>query len=222
MGVLLAIFANFRANRNILGGIVGVEVDTCVVWREVEKSRRLLTDAQGLADRVMHDVTPESRHPYPNMALRQTPQLLARIFSRTATSSPEVLTLPRLPIFEALNSHPKSKLAIVHSRTGQKFTYGELLAATARYKDRLLVLGKAEKEEDLKEKRVAILVENGYDYLGVYPNSSSSLSSKRRMDVNILTREAINSIDAEHLCIRRYCRAAVYKPSSARNTSRDV
>lgn len=158
------------------------------------------------------------------MALRQIPQLLAplrsRIFSRTATSSSEVLTLPRLPIFEALNSHPKSKLAIVHSRSGQKFTYGELLAATARYKDQLLVLSKAEKEEDLKEKRVAILVENGYDYLGVYPNSSSSLSSRCRMDV--LTREVINSINAEHLCIRRYCRAAVYKPSSTRNTPRDV
>lgn len=158
------------------------------------------------------------------MALRQIPRFLAplrsRIFSRTATSGPRALTLPRLPIFEALNSHPKSNLAIVHSRSGQKFTYGELLIATARYKNQILNLGEAKKEQDLKEKRVAILVENGYDYLGVYFNSSSSLSSKPRVDV--LTREAINSINAGHLCLRRYCRAAVYRSSSARNTPRDV
>lgn len=109
--------------------------------------------------------------------LRQIPRSLTpwanRFSSRAATSVPKVLTLPRLPIFEALNSHQKSKPAIIHSVSGNVFTYGELLTATAYYKDWILKLGKAEAKQDLEEKRVAILVENGYDYVGAHLNIPS-------------------------------------------------
>lgn len=112
-----------------------------------------------------------------NMTLRQIPRFLTPwangFSSRAAISGPKVLTLPRLPIFEALNSHQKSKSAIVHSSSGEVFTYGELLTATAWYKDWLLNLGKAEATQDLEETRVAILVENGYDYVGAHFNISS-------------------------------------------------
>lgn len=108
----------------------------------------------------------------PDMTLRQIPRYLAplgnRGFSRAAVLGSKVLTLPRLPIFEALNSHQKSKPAIVHSSTAKIFTYGDLLTAAACYKDRLLELGKAEEKQDLEEKRVAILAENGYDYVGAH------------------------------------------------------
>lgn len=99
------------------------------------------------------------------------------ITSRTITTGSKVLTLPRLPIFEALDSHPKSKTAIVHSRSGRAFTYGDLLAATARTKDWILMRNGAEQGQDLKEKRIAFLVENGYDYVGTHPNTFSSLVS---------------------------------------------
>lgn len=158
------------------------------------------------------------------MVLRQIPQFLtplrSRIFSRAVTSDSKALTLPRLPIFEALNSHRKSKTAIVHSCSGQKFTYGELLAATARYKERLLVLGKAEKEQDLKGERVAILVENGFDYVGtLFKYALSLVSSGCRMVVLI---GATKSINAKHLRLRWYCCATVHKSSNLRNAPRDV
>lgn len=35
----------------------------------------------------------------------------------------------------------------------------------------------AEQGQDLKEKRIAFLVENGYDYVGTHPNTFSSLVS---------------------------------------------
>lgn len=104
------------------------------------------------------------------MMLRRFSQFFPRLGSfaarrAIATGSQEKLTLPRLPIFEALNSHPRSKTAIVHSKSGKSFTYGDLLVDTALYKDRLLKLSRA-KEEDLREGRIAFLVENGYDYVG--------------------------------------------------------
>lgn len=76
------------------------------------------------------------------------------------------LTLPRLPIFEALDSHPRSKTAVVRSESGERWTYGDLLADTARYKEKLMFLDE-ESGLDLKERRIAFLAENGYDYVGM-------------------------------------------------------
>ncbi|PWW78527.1 acetyl-CoA synthetase-like protein [Tuber magnatum] len=71
-------------------------------------------------------------------------------------------TLPRLPIFEALSSHNPKSIAIVHSKSGDKFTYGSLLSDTAKLKRKLLEKGKA---NDLQEQRTAFFVENGYNYV---------------------------------------------------------
>lgn len=51
----------------------------------------------------------------------------------------------------------------MHSVTGRKYTYGSLLADTAEYK--AMVLENVE-TDDLREQRMAFVVENGYDYVG--------------------------------------------------------
>jgi malonyl-CoA/methylmalonyl-CoA synthetase len=70
------------------------------------------------------------------------------------------VTLPRTPLFEALSKVPQEKTAIIHSVSGKKFSYGSLLADVA------VMRGRIGGSEDLKGKRVAMLVENGYEYVG--------------------------------------------------------
>jgi malonyl-CoA/methylmalonyl-CoA synthetase len=49
--------------------------------------------------------------------------------------------LPRLPIFEALAGHDPKSTVVVHSASGRKFTYGELLSDVVKEKERLLKEG---------------------------------------------------------------------------------
>ncbi len=72
-------------------------------------------------------------------------------------------TLPRLPIFEAIASHDPQSTAVIHSISGRRFTYGNLLKDVWEAKNSLhqLVGGKSVEGE-----RIAFLAENGYDYVG--------------------------------------------------------
>lgn len=72
-------------------------------------------------------------------------------------------TLPKLPVFEAIASHDPSSIAVVHSLSGRKFTYGELLKDVAEAKNRLHMEAG---NKSLDGERIAFLVENGYDYVG--------------------------------------------------------
>jgi len=76
-------------------------------------------------------------------------------------------TLPRLPIFEAIASHDPKSTVVVHSASGRRFTYGELLGDVAEAKDRLL---KEAGGNALDGQRIAFLVENSYDYVGAQPD----------------------------------------------------
>jgi len=71
-------------------------------------------------------------------------------------------TLPRLPIFEALAGHDPRSTVAVHSTSGRKFTYGELMRDVVEGKERLLKEGGG----DIDGERIAFLVENSYDYVG--------------------------------------------------------
>ena len=114
------------------------------------------------------------------MELRQ-PQLKACRFTTAAflfaryalsrramtTSTVTKVTLPRTPLFEALSKQPRDKTSIIHSASGKKFSYGSLLADIAATRSRILAaVGSADGHDDLKEQRVALLVENGYEYVG--------------------------------------------------------
>ncbi|POS85167.1 hypothetical protein EPUL_002133, partial [Erysiphe pulchra] len=74
-----------------------------------------------------------------------------------------------MPIFEALYRHDPNSTAIIHSRSGRRFTYGELLWDVAQEKEKLLKQLKEDHKEENSEygQRIAFMVENGYDYVGV-------------------------------------------------------
>jgi malonyl-CoA/methylmalonyl-CoA synthetase len=79
-------------------------------------------------------------------------------------------TLPRLPLFEAIKTHDAHTTAVVHSLSGRRFTYGELLNDVAAAKHRLQAQAPAP-SHSVEGARIAFLVENGYDYVGARVSS---------------------------------------------------
>ncbi|QUC17363.1 uncharacterized protein UV8b_01604 [Ustilaginoidea virens] len=70
--------------------------------------------------------------------------------------------LPRLPILEAIAKHDPDSRAVIHSASGRAFTYGQLLGDVRKARDRFYeACGKS----DLAGQRIALLVENSYDYV---------------------------------------------------------
>ena len=78
-------------------------------------------------------------------------------------------TLPRLPVFEAIAGHDPESIAVIHSVSGRRFTYGELLNDVANARDKMR---KSAGSTDLQGQRVAFLVENSYDYVGASTHNS--------------------------------------------------
>ncbi|CBX94672.1 similar to peroxisomal AMP binding enzyme [Plenodomus lingam JN3] len=71
-------------------------------------------------------------------------------------------TLPRLPIFEAIQNHDAHSTAVVHSLSGRTFTYGQLVNDVAAAKD---MLQRNTGGKSAEGERISFLVENGYDYV---------------------------------------------------------
>ncbi|KAM3083967.1 hypothetical protein ACMFMG_001926 [Clarireedia jacksonii] len=71
-------------------------------------------------------------------------------------------TLPKLPLFEAISNHDPKSTSVIHSASGRRFTYGQLLHDVAERKDKLV---KEAGGEGLDGQRIAFLVENSYDYV---------------------------------------------------------
>ncbi|KAK2003943.1 AMP-binding enzyme, partial [Colletotrichum falcatum] len=71
-------------------------------------------------------------------------------------------SLPRLPLFEAISQHDPESTAVLHSLSGRRFKYGELLGDVRRARDRFL---DSAGKPDLNGERIAFLVENSYDYV---------------------------------------------------------
>ncbi|KAL7927199.1 acetyl-CoA synthetase-like protein [Trichoderma austrokoningii] len=84
---------------------------------------------------------------------------------RMVSSSSTSAALPRLALFEAVARHDADALAVVHSLSGRSFTYGRLLGDVRRARDRLLQARGKASGDDLDGERVALLVENSYDYV---------------------------------------------------------
>lgn len=72
-------------------------------------------------------------------------------------------TLPRLLVYEAIASHDPKSTAVIHSISGRRFSYGELLHDVADAKRKLLTSAGG---TPMDGQRIAFLVENGYDYVG--------------------------------------------------------
>lgn len=72
-------------------------------------------------------------------------------------------TLPSLPILRQIARHDPNSTAVIHSASGRRFTYGELLVDVAKAKDKLhWSAGK----EAIDGERIAFIIENSYDYVG--------------------------------------------------------
>ncbi|PBP22167.1 putative 2-succinylbenzoate- ligase protein [Diplocarpon rosae] len=71
-------------------------------------------------------------------------------------------TLPQLPIFEAIASHDPQSTVVIHSVSGRRFRYGELLKDVAEARDGLI---KEAGGSPVDGHRIAFLVENSYDYV---------------------------------------------------------
>ncbi|KAI8251054.1 hypothetical protein K4K58_009205 [Colletotrichum sp. SAR11_239] len=71
-------------------------------------------------------------------------------------------SLPRLPLFDAISRHDPESTAVVHSLSGRRFKYGELLGDVRRARNQLL---ESSGKPDLNGERIAFLVENSYDYV---------------------------------------------------------
>jgi len=102
---------------------------------------------------------------YLSRASTFSPQLRRRRqrpFAIQSLSFSMASSLPRLPIFEALAGHDPRSTVVVHSASGRKFTYGELLSDVADERERLLM----EAGSRIDGERIAFLVENSYDYVG--------------------------------------------------------
>ncbi len=72
-------------------------------------------------------------------------------------------TLPRLPVFEAIAKRDPDSTVVVHSLSGRRFKYGELLGDVCKTRKRL---EEAAGKKDIDGERIAFLVENSYDYVG--------------------------------------------------------
>lgn len=73
-------------------------------------------------------------------------------------------TLPKLPVLEAISRHDPRSIAVIHSRSGRHFAYGELLKDVAAASSKLRQFAGT---TNLDGHRIAFLVENGYDYVGM-------------------------------------------------------
>ncbi|KAL8921667.1 MAG: hypothetical protein Q9208_005596 [Pyrenodesmia sp. 3 TL-2023] len=71
-------------------------------------------------------------------------------------------TLPKLPVFEAIASHDPKSTAVVHSKSGRRFTYAQLLKDVANARDDLR---RSAAGQGTDGQRIAFLVENSYDYV---------------------------------------------------------
>ncbi|KAH9906309.1 acetyl-CoA synthetase-like protein [Xylariomycetidae sp. FL2044] len=72
------------------------------------------------------------------------------------------LSLPKLPVFDAISRHEPHSPAIVHCLSGRTFSYGELLPDVCRVRQQIQ---EAAGKSDIRGERIAFLVENSYDYV---------------------------------------------------------
>jgi len=86
-------------------------------------------------------------------------------------------TLPRIPLFEVLTKHDKDSTAVIHSKTSRTYTYGQLRADVALQAEKIRTNTKLTTQH-VEGERIALLVENSYDYIGKFFQSFYFKQSK--------------------------------------------
>ena len=105
--------------------------------------------------------------------LSRTPA--SNAWDRLGTGFRMASTLPRLPVFEAIARHAPDSTVVVHSQSGRRFRYGELLGDVCKVRNRLY---EAAGRDDINGERVAFLVENSYDYVGKWSKRATPQPQK--------------------------------------------
>ncbi|KAK4112029.1 acetyl-CoA synthetase-like protein [Canariomyces notabilis] len=91
------------------------------------------------------------------------PAALAPVLSQCSLSGVRMAsTLPRLPVFEAIARHDPDSTVVIHSNSGRRFRYGQLLGDVCKVRNRLY---DAAGSSQIDGERIAFLVENSYDYV---------------------------------------------------------
>lgn len=118
-----------------------------------------------------------------------------------------VSTLPNLPVFQAIAQHDPTSIAVIHSESGRRFTYGELLSDVAKAKDRL----RSADGRDVPEgERIAFIIENSYDYVGrldetpktnIYKHSYDSSNSTVYFGCALHCSAPVTSIPASRITV---------------------
>ena len=112
-------------------------------------------------------------------------------YSRAPPMNRMASTLPRLPVFEAIAGHDPKSTAVIHSTSGRRFSYGELLEDVMDAKDKIMALAG---RTDTNGQRIAFLVENGYDYVGAMMVMSIERLDMLTAKVTLLSILGSNSI----------------------------
>lgn len=83
------------------------------------------------------------------------------------------ITIQRSAFFEAIQQHNPASIAVINHDSGAAFSYRTLLGDVACAKEQLL---QTAGRDDISGERIAFLVENGYDYVGMESTASSPWS----------------------------------------------
>lgn len=102
----------------------------------------------------------------PLYSRRFSPAYFTRMVSIVGKSG-STYSLPKLPLFEAISRHNPDSSSVIHCLSKRTFKYGSLLGDVARARLRLLEIAGKQPQDDLNGERVAFLIENGYDYVGM-------------------------------------------------------
>lgn len=76
------------------------------------------------------------------------------------------VTLHHSAFLEAIRKHDPSSVAVVETGSGACFSYNALLQSVARAKE-LLLLKSGRSDASISGERIAFMVENGFDYVGM-------------------------------------------------------
>jgi hypothetical protein len=77
------------------------------------------------------------------------------------------VSLQRSAFLKAIQEHDPSSFAVVENESGLSFSYGSLLNSVAQAKQ-LLLIKTGKSEESISGERIALMVESGFEFVGVY------------------------------------------------------
>jgi len=88
-------------------------------------------------------------------------------------------SLQRSAFLEAIQKHDPSSVAVVENDSGASFSYSSLLQGIARAKE-LLLLKTGKSDSSISGERIAFMVGNGFDYVGMKTSRPEDLYQSRQ------------------------------------------